>query len=561
MINTSPWYHRFYGPFGRVADIFRARFLRKSFLLTLVLVILLPIHAFQVTYPSFRNLLTRFTEENAIRVANHMASSVVTRVQNEAGSAHALVVTDAFKSAMAHVAEAFHLYKYRLFDASGRILHSSVQREVGTLNEHAYFHDVVAKGQPLSMTVQKDHRTMENETFKLDVVETYVPIMQEGQFLGAFEIYFDITPWRKQVDWVVTLSSLVLFAMVALFFLVVLTTRFHVVRRVGEFMQSITEAARGDFHRQIKVAGRDELTDMAVCFNAMGKELLGLHKGLQDEHNKLTTIILSAREGIVVTDWQGKVVLINPAAERLLQKSAEQIVQEGFLNLLDDPVYLQVYLEKSGIDVPTTVVHHNRVLNVHANTIHTPDGLLIGSAALFRDVTEEKRLEKQLRIMSNTDSLTGLYNRRFLDETLCDEFSRSKRYHQSLAVLMLDIDHFKRFNDEHGHDQGDRILQAVAGVLQHSCRDVDFPCRYGGEEFCLILPNTALEGAKQMAERLRVGVERMRVDDLQVTISLGVAVYPLVGDCPVELQKAADEALYQAKRAGRNRYCVVESDV
>ena len=206
------------------------------------------------------------------------------------------------------------------------------------------------------------------------------------------------------------------------------------------------------------------------------------------------------------------------------------------------------------------MVHHDRVLNVYANTIRTPDGILIGSAALFRDITEEKQLEKQLRNLSNTDALTELHNRRRLDEILGDEFSRARRYHQSLAVLMLDVDHFKRFNDEHGHDQGDRVLQAVARVMKDSCRDVDYPCRYGGEEFCLILPSTSLEGAKRMAERLRFGIEHMMVDGLQVTTSVGVAIYPLVGQSPEELQKAADMALYQAKQAGRNRYCVAQEE-
>ena len=357
-----------------------------------------------------------------------------------------------------------------------------------------------------------------------------------------------------RVAWVLAVLGLFLLPIV---FVVV---RNQVIRPVIQMTNAIRQVASGNLKQRVSTQNVYELSEMSLSFNQMTEELDRIHSGLQDERDKLTTIIVAAQEGIVVTDRQGKVVLINPVAERLLQKSAEQIMQEGFLNLLDDPEYLQAYLERSGVDIPSTVVHHDRVLNVYANTIRTPDGILIGSAALFRDITEEKQLEKQLRNLSNTDALTELHNRRRLDEILGDEFSRARRYHQSLAVLMLDVDHFKRFNDEHGHDQGDRVLQAVARVMKDSCRDVDYPCRYGGEEFCLILPSTSLEGAKRMAERLRFGIEHMMVDGLQVTTSVGVAIYPLVGQSPEELQKAADMALYQAKQAGRNRYCVAQEE-
>ncbi|MBF0460669.1 MAG: diguanylate cyclase [Magnetococcales bacterium] len=353
-----------------------------------------------------------------------------------------------------------------------------------------------------------------------------------------------------KVAWVLAVLGLVVLPLA--FFVV----RNQVIRPITRMTDAIEQVADGNLKQRVPTQNVDELSRMSISFNRMTEELDRIHSGLQDERDKLTTIIVAAQEGIVVTDRQGEVVLINPAAERLLQKSAEQIKLEGFLNLLDDPEYLQAHLERSGIDIPTTIVYLNRVLNVCANTIHTPDDVLIGSAALLRDITEEKQLEKQLRSLSNTDSLTELHNRRRLDEILSDEFCRAKRYQQSLAVLMLDVDHFKRFNDEHGHDQGDRVLQAVARVMRRSCREVDFPCRYGGEEFCLILPNTPSDGARRMAERLRSGVELMQVDGLRVTISVGVAIYPLVGQSPEELQKAADEGLYQAKRAGRNRYCV-----
>jgi diguanylate cyclase (GGDEF)-like protein len=153
-----------------------------------------------------------------------------------------------------------------------------------------------------------------------------------------------------------------------------------------------------------------------------------------------------------------------------------------------------------------------RILNVFASTITASDGHAIGSAALLRDVTEEKRLEEELRRLSQTDALTGLYNRRFLDQSLETEFHRARRSGTRLSVIMFDVDHFKRFNDTHGHDQGDRVLRAVAETLRAALRNYDLPCRYGGEEFLAILPNTDAPGAFAVAERLRKDIFEMTVD-------------------------------------------------
>ncbi len=278
------------------------------------------------------------------------------------------------------------------------------------------------------------------------------------------------------------------------------------------------------------------------------------HKDLKNEREKLDTIILSTREGIVVTDSSGKVVLVNPSAERIVGKTREKIVQEGFLSLLNDPDYLKAFLDGPKAGMPDTLVYADKVLNCYAATICNSDRQVVGSAALLRDVTEEKKLESQLRDLATTDGLTGLFNRRKFDEALSEELNRAKRYGFELSVIMLDVDHFKKFNDLHGHDQGDRVLQGVAREMRNHFRDIDLPCRYGGEEFCAIIPNTGPIGADMAAERLRKGIQDMVVDDLKVTISIGVAVYPhsKKDATTSELVKLADNALYQAKKSGRN---------
>jgi two-component system, cell cycle response regulator len=186
------------------------------------------------------------------------------------------------------------------------------------------------------------------------------------------------------------------------------------------------------------------------------------------------------------------------------------------------------------------------------------DQLLVQVANLGHIVVENSRLIERLREMSVRDGLTQLYNHRHAMHILATEFSRVGRYQEALSVLMIDIDHFKRVNDEHGHQVGDLVLREVGALLNQHLRNVDSVGRYGGEEFIIILPHTPCDAARQTAERLRSAVEQMRVTaggaQPRLTISIGVACHPSVGvDSPNALIRAADEALYEAKAIGRNR--------
>lgn len=164
-----------------------------------------------------------------------------------------------------------------------------------------------------------------------------------------------------------------------------------------------------------------------------------------------------------------------------------------------------------------------------------------------------------LERLSVTDGLTGLFNRRRLMETLETEAERSQRGSGPFAVLMVDVDHFKKFNDTHGHQAGDEVLTRVAGVLKEVTRQVDCAARYGGEEFLVLLPQTAMDGAAEVAERLRTKVRAAAVNGESVTVSVGVAEFPKNGDSPQAVIAAADAALYRAKADGRDR--VVRSSV
>ena len=176
-------------------------------------------------------------------------------------------------------------------------------------------------------------------------------------------------------------------------------------------------------------------------------------------------------------------------------------------------------------------------------------------------IVEMREFEETER-SARTDTLTGLANRRVFHENLDVEIRRSRRYRWPVTVLMLDLDHFKDVNDSYGHMLGDLVLERVGGIVRHAVRDADAACRFGGEEFAVVLPETAREGGYAVAERIRRRVQQAfegrPVDgrDVPMTISAGLATFPDDGLHAGELVTRADEALYGAKHAGRNRVCV-----
>lgn len=364
-------------------------------------------------------------------------------------------------------------------------------------------------------------------------------------------------------SWLMSIG-MVAFGVLLIFVAVYFIAKRSVVTPIRAVVHAMAEAAKGDLSVKIPVTGNDEISRMAESFNQMSGQLGQLYDGLQDEQNKLTTIILGSNEGIVVTDPNNNVVLVNPAATEILGKSRERILEEGILMLVDDPEWMRLHLAARAKQESVGVIEFNgRVLSIEASTTRGTSGHITGSAVIVRDVTEETRLAAELKRLAVTDGLTGLYNRRHFDEVMESEFKRARRYKTHFAVILLDVDHFKNFNDTYGHDCGDRVLKAIGAVLREVAArqwpeskvytsKVGIACRYGGEELAIVLPELSRVEAAIVAEAVRKEIESLRVDGMQVTASLGVAAYSESRQQASDMVVSADEALYRAKEAGRN---------
>jgi len=227
---------------------------------------------------------------------------------------------------------------------------------------------------------------------------------------------------------------------------------------------------------------------------------------------------------------------------------------------------------KSDIPIIVVTTHNSVPMAVEAmkagaydyitRPFNTDELKLVITHALERKKLQEEVKEKDIyQEMAITDSLTGIYNRRYFDELLVREESRAKRYPQKFSLLMIDIDDFKKINDTFGHPSGDNILKVMGQILLRRIRNTDFVARYGGEEFSIIAPHTDKKNASVFASRIMdfIAKEEFAVNDstkAKVTISIGVANFSDDAQSKEELIKKADNALYQAKELGKNRVCL-----
>ncbi len=288
-------------------------------------------------------------------------------------------------------------------------------------------------------------------------------------------------------------------------------------------------------------------------------------------------VLKTIGDGIVVLDEQNRIVDVNPAACNLLasnHKSSSKLTGKDIRSVLSnwpdlsDQTIAEVDLK---IHLTLETNHEQHFYDVTVSSLFDNRGEFVGRVSIFHDMTEEKEtnerlksqldeiqhLQIQLRDQAIRDPLTGCFNRRYLDETLARESSRADRDDIQVGLIMLDIDYFKKVNDTYGHAIGDRILEAVGHILQKQIRLGDMVCRYGGEEFLIVLPGITLQSVSDRALTFCNQIAALRVpapsgDLVNVTVSVGVAIYPVHGIQIKEVLEHVDQALYDAKHAGRN---------
>jgi len=418
----------------------------------------------------------------------------------------------------------------------------------------------------------------------------------EVGFVGALDLVTVLEP-EARVSSEVGRSRLLAGGILAGFFILAFTFAVLVSRSLQRQIDAFLQAARrlggGDFSTQVPTSGHDEFAALGDEFNKMSRQLEERLAELAQERARLEDAMRRIgetfaanldRDGLMDIVVKTAVDGVGAEGGRAMVRPAEGeplrlVAGAGDLEGLEDAVHaaearvLETGQRSSaavdgaaalshpmrpddpGAPIPgvVSVARRGRAFSAAERELFH---YLAGQAALsIENVGLHETVERQ----AVTDELTGLYNRRRFQEAMATEVERSRRFGQTVGLVMLDIDDFKMVNDTHGHQQGDLVLREVARVLRETSREIDAPARYGGEELAVVLPGTHLDGAYNLAERVREGIERLHLPlldgagSLQITASFGVATLPGSADDMRGLVAAADEALYRAKRAGKNR--------
>lgn len=312
----------------------------------------------------------------------------------------------------------------------------------------------------------------------------------------------------------------------------------EVSRKIVEQATVLTNAPAGSL-----AIYDEELDEMYFAASIGFKSGIAIQKGWKPRENGLTSYILNQKGPVTISNIDNLPEFHNP-----------QLVSEGVKSLiactlkLDEKVVGVIYVD----DFKT------REFTEHDISILS---LLSTYAAL---AIEKAKLLEETRLLSITDDLTQLYNHRYLVQQLLTELSRAKRYQEPLSFIIVDIDHFKHYNDTHGHVKGSEVLKELAKMLKKASRKHDIVARYGGEEFTIVCPKTNKQDAFDFAERIRRTIENYEFPDAftqplgGITVSIGVASFPDDSLDPLGLIDKADMALYLAKGSGRNCVCAYQ---
>ena len=334
-----------------------------------------------------------------------------------------------------------------------------------------------------------------------------------------------------------------------------------IVRSVAQVADAARGIARGRLGDRVGVRGRDEFASLGVAFNEMADQLEARLRDLEEERRRARETTLRFGEALAATHDIDQLL-------RVIVESAVEATGASFGQLVDDGQVLIEFGEKAGsarIELPLSAGRETFGSLILFGEEFNSDqresaGWLVGHAVIALANAQRHRTVEQQALV---DGLTGLANRRLCTAALEKELARAHRFGEPLALVLTDIDDFKRINDRWGHPTGDEVLKVFAKALRESVREIDLAGRWGGEEFALLLPGTDLEGGRELSERVRRTLARKKFlapdgERIRVTASFGVAAFPNAGSQD-ELVAASDGALYEAKRTGKNRVAVAAS--
>jgi diguanylate cyclase (GGDEF)-like protein len=527
-------------------------------------------------FPTFNHVIISIKEKEAVQVGRHLTNMIN---ESNTASEENSNITDFFKQKklpekigeiISNARHDFGILKVKVFNAKGLTIYSTAPKDIGILNIMPYFQNQVAHGKTVTYLVNKDFPSLEGQTFSLAVVETYVPLMEEGIFFGAFEIYYNVGEEKYLLEQIIKQASLLAGSVSIFLLIVVVAIAFYtkrnmaIIRRADKTIsaQAVSLQKKND---QLSILhDLSQVTNQALEIDAM------LQSVLEIISDRLAFLEVEKR-GIIFL-CKGKKLEIKAhigLSQEFIASNKDLQIEECFCcqSLQDGQVLISNYCKNNlhQIETSEAVPEHGHIIiplkvakkSLGVICLYTKPGIEISDhyRLLFDDIgsqiggaVERATLFYEVKELSLRDALTGLPNRRLMESFLQQTQALSTRYGRNFSLIMTDIDHFKNYNDSRGHAAGDEVLQQVAFLLKKTMRESDLVARYGGEEFLIILPESEDDLARKVAEQIRLTVEQ----ETEVKISCGYTTSKPGMQLETLIEKA-DQALYRAKNEGRNR--------
>ena len=543
--------------------MFTSNYLKAFLLLSLAAVLVLPTYVCFFLSPEFTELTIENTEHEAKRVTTHLISMFFSENQDlsKIHVQHTLAQHD--KNLQAE----FNIEKLKLFLPNGEVIYSSEQEDIGKMNTKRYFTEIVAKGEMYSKVVEKEKESLEGRKMAVDVVEIYIPIMKAGKFIGAFEIYYDISKTKARLNNLMAKVYIVFFIISCILLIAIFTIYYRAGKSISERKKLDEEQTRNYetevvFNNLLQLSlvrtSLDELLEIFIVnitsFPWMKVKptgalfLVGNDPGILELKTQrgLNKDLLSSCAKVPI----GKCICGRTAASG----------KSFFCDCIDEDHDIKYEgMEPHGhYSVPICSSTGNVLgvftLYTEAGIKHDPrvEEILIAASKLLAGIIERKQLEDQLQHMSISDDLTGLLNRRGFTTLAQKQLDLAERNGSKMTLFFIDLDGLKLINDKLGHNVGDQAIIDTANILKETFRSSDVIARMGGDEFVTFgISDSEVESdtilLKRLQENIKIHNAKTR-RPYKLSCSVGAAYYdPQSPKSLDDILSQADAMMYEEK--------------
>ncbi|MDD3505939.1 MAG: GGDEF domain-containing protein, partial [Sulfurimonas sp.] len=466
-------------------------------------------------------LLTQL-HNNSLNVASSVSSAIE--------RFHDIKSTINLQKLVNDVSFGLEIFEFRYIEPDGTIRNSMFKDEIGKILSSESFIDAT-----------KDNRKLNTFFFEVrdfvNVMSIYYPIHLGNKLVGIIDLAVDISEYNLQNG---------------------SPDNFSILRREVD-VQNLLKSMDGSITNSLAILTKININDFLHAYIKSAKNIIQI--SIIDEHDN---VFASSDSRLVSTKIKDRDTFESNMVE-IDGKLRYRTMIDSHMHENNEKMKLLLL-----IDATTYISHENRLFTTATVTAIIAllfallTSRLIYFSAIEQSRTEKERLEhlvkqrtKEIELLSKIDSLTGLWNRRYLEESLETEFKRAKRYDKELSIMIIDLDHFKHVNDTYGHMAGDEVLRQVSARIKKCQRETDFIGRYGGEEIVIILPETDLHTAVKVADSVRKSIEQKPIEfekqNISLTTSIGVNSMRKEHESYATMFSEVDEALYNAKKLGRNR--------